>query len=309
MAIDSGNGRKTPRRDSYEGNPLLAGISRDYITFNGTDESTSRDDLSRLGKVRGYLTADISTRWADLILIVCFALSGLIDSGAYNAYECFTSMQTGNTIFAALGVSNLPVPQPRYAWTKSVCSIIAFLLGAGVFGFLHRAIGERKRWVLAASFILQAVMIAVAAHLVARGHASGSPAKKPSIFGLPSDPGFPWMDLVPIGLLSFQAAGKITLSRALQYNGLPVVVLTTIYHDLVTNPAFYTNGLSGNPVRNRKVAGLVFYFGGAVAGGAFARSPVGFSGLLWTAAGVTLLIAVAWLFWREEAEKDEFDES
>jgi hypothetical protein len=40
-----------------------------------------------------YLEAEITTRWADLTLIVCFFISGIIDAGAYNAYECFCSMQ------------------------------------------------------------------------------------------------------------------------------------------------------------------------------------------------------------------------
>lgn len=47
----------------------------------------------RLQRTKSYLTADISTRWADLVLMVCFFVSGLVDSGAYNAYSCFVSMQ------------------------------------------------------------------------------------------------------------------------------------------------------------------------------------------------------------------------
>jgi hypothetical protein len=46
-----------------------------------------------LGKVKSHLSADVSTRWADLVLMVCFMVSGLVDSCAYNAYSCFVSMQ------------------------------------------------------------------------------------------------------------------------------------------------------------------------------------------------------------------------
>ena len=94
----------------------------------------------------------------------------------------------------------------------------------------------------------------------------------------------------------------------LELNLLPTVVLTTLYHDLITDPALLSAGLMGNIGRNRRLGGLVWYFGGAVAGGAFAKSSVGFSGLLWTAAAIQLVIVCAWLLWREDSEKgDEED--
>lgn len=155
------------------------------------------------------------------------------------------------------------------------------------------------------SFAVQAAFIAISAHMVARGFTSDSPAKKPSLLGLPSDPGFPWADLIPISLLSFQAAGKVVASRALQYNALPTVVLTTLYNDLMSDPGLLTSGLLDNVQRNRRLGGLIFYFGGAVAGGAFSRSSLGFSGLLWTAAAVKLVIVLSWLVWREDAGKEE----
>ena len=37
--------------------------------------------LSTSTKLKDHLTADISTRWAELILIVCFFISGIIDAG------------------------------------------------------------------------------------------------------------------------------------------------------------------------------------------------------------------------------------
>lgn len=52
-------------------------------------------DVSMSAKLKEHVNADIDTRWADLVLIVCFFISGSIDAGAYNAYECFSSMQVG----------------------------------------------------------------------------------------------------------------------------------------------------------------------------------------------------------------------
>ena len=216
--------------------------------------------------------------------------------------------QTGNTVFAALGVSNLPVSSPAFSWTKSVCSVVSFLLGSALIASFHRNFGERRRWVLALSFILQAILILVSAYLVHIGRSSDSPPteRKPHFLRLPEDPGFPWFDLIPIGLLSFQAAGKVVASRALQYDDLPCVVLTTLYTDLISDPGLLSAGLFSNVQRNRKAGGVAFYFAGAVVGGIAARNSIRFSGALWIAAGIQLSMAALWMIWRAEGE--DFDE-
>ena len=168
---------------------------------------------------------------------------------------------------------------------------------------------------LAASFSFQMLVAALAAVLVHSGESSESPVRpgEPSapeltsltvMGGIPRDIGFPTMDLVAIGLLSFQAAGKVVASRVLGFNALPSVVLTTLYNDLASDPALFTAGLMGNVQRNRRSGGLLFYIFGALLGGVFARSSVGFAGALWFTAGVKVLIVVAWLMWREEKEKE-----
>ena len=45
--------------------------------------------------VRQYLAANISTRHADLPLLACCFVTGIIDAGAYNAWGTFMGMQTG----------------------------------------------------------------------------------------------------------------------------------------------------------------------------------------------------------------------
>lgn len=42
-----------------------------------------------------------------------------------------------------------------------------------------------------------------------------------------------YLDLLPIGLLAFQAAGQVTLSRILSHSDLPTIVISTLYHDFV----------------------------------------------------------------------------
>lgn len=61
--------------------------------------SVKPQEGSHLTRLQDYLTSDIETHWAELPLIVCFFISGIIDAGAYNAYECFCSMQVGSHLF------------------------------------------------------------------------------------------------------------------------------------------------------------------------------------------------------------------
>ena len=221
-----------------------------------------------------------------------------------------TRVKTGNTVFAALGVSDLPVGSPSLAWTKSLCSVVCYLLGSFVSGSYHRTFGERKRWVLAVSFTFQAALILISGVLVQRGQSSGSPVaqSEPSLLTIPADPSFPWADLVPIGLLSFQSAMKVISSRVLEYTALPVVVLTTLYSDLISDPSLFSAGLISNVQRNRRAGGVVFYFAGAMIGGVASSRAIGFSGGLFIAALIQIATAAAWLLWRGESEKKDDEE-
>jgi hypothetical protein len=164
--------------------------------------------------------------------------------------------------------------------------------------------------VLALSFLIQGGFIAVSAILVKRGTSSGSPPSEgdPSISTIPANPGFPWIDLVPIGLLSFQAAGKVIASRILEYTGLPCVVLTTLYSDLISDPGLFTAGLYSNVQRNRRAGGAALYFVGAVVGGVAASTPMGFSGGLWMAAVMHFVIMGFWMSWWAENDTNSSDE-
>lgn len=115
---------------------------------------------------------------------------------------------------------------------------------------------------------------------------------------------FPW-DLLPIALLSFQAAGKVVASRVLEHTQLPTIVISVLYTDLVSDPSFFSGGLFGNGPRNRRLGGVLFYFAGAVLGGVFASSRFGFAGALWVAAVVKGGIVLGWFGWREREEVEE----
>lgn len=103
-----------------------------------------------------------------------------------------------------------------------------------------------------------------------------------------------WNVLLPIALVAFQSCGQAVTSRALKYNSLTSVVLTSIYCDLFSDPDLF--GLN-NAERNRRVGAPVMLLIGAIIGGFFAHSEFGIAGALWTAAGLKLLAIITWLVW------------
>jgi hypothetical protein len=108
-----------------------------------------------------------------------------------------------------------------------------------------------------------------------------------------------WPVLVPIALIAFQSCGQAVTSRALQYNALTSVVLTSIYCDLFSD----ANLLAAHNVeRNRRVAAPLLLLIGAVLGGFLAHSSVGTAGALWVAAALKLGVIVAWFFWPAETD-------
>ena len=251
-------------------------------------------------------TAEIDTKWGDIVLIGCFFCSGLIDATAFNIYGCFVSMQTGNTIFAALGVSGLPDTSPTFSWTKALMAIVCFILGALAFATFHRLLSPRKRWVLVASFGFQCSMIIVTASLVTAGVVSNKRqvlATKEREQTTKINTSFPFVDLLPIGLLAFQSAGQVVASRVLKYNAMPTVVLTTLYTDLMMDSHLLTAGLFEDPQRKRRAASAIMLFVGAVIGGVIAKSWIGFAGALWIGAFVKGLMVFAWIFWKPLADE------
>jgi hypothetical protein len=140
--------------------------------------------------------------------------------------------------------------------------------------------------------------------LVHQSHSSGAPGPE----FIPEDPGFPWIDLIPIALLAFQAAAKVIASRVLECGALPCIVLTTLYADLVSDPSFFSAGLFGNAQRNRRVSGALVYFVGAVLGGVAAATSIGFFGGLYIAAGLQVATAIAWLLWSADEPEEGEDE-
>ncbi|CEF74714.1 hypothetical protein FGSG_02423 [Fusarium graminearum PH-1] len=244
-------------------------------------------------------TSDIDTRWGDLLLLVCFFIAGLVDSAAFNMYGCFVR----NTIFVGLGVSHQPENLPGKAWSRCLVAIVCFGVGALFFSTVHRHFGPQKRWVLMLSFFIQAMLTGLVALLATTGAVWNNPHGRSTthegdwiIERVQNS--FPASDYAAIAILAFQSAGQIVASRALKYNSMPTVVLTSLYCDMMSDAKLFTAPITDNADRNRRAVGAVLLFLGAVCGGFLSKSWVGFAGALWIAAFLKLCITFAWVLWK-----------
>ncbi|CDM30619.1 hypothetical protein DTO013E5_2443 [Penicillium roqueforti] len=232
---------------------------------------------------------------ADLVCLLLTFLTGLCDSSAYNAWSCFLGMQTGNTIFLGLGASNQPTNKP-WGWLKSLVSIASFFFGSMIFSLAMRTVGALRRGTLFISFLVQTLLIIIAVALI-EADIIPHTSHDATLSGGPL-----FLELIPIALLAFQSAGGMTCSRALGYNEIPTVVLTSVYFDIASDPKI-TDKPTTNVKRNRRVAGVVCLLVGAIVGGWLSRSSGGMQSALWMAAGLKFVAAIAWLFWKAAPAK------
>ncbi|KAI0423948.1 hypothetical protein F5Y09DRAFT_167347 [Xylaria sp. FL1042] len=234
---------------------------------------------------RKSMTTDIRRDWTDLVLLVCYIVTGLLDSASISTWGSFVSMQTGNTVYFGLGIA---APHESTRWIKSGTSLGFFCVGSVFFSSFHRFFSPKRRWVLCASFIVQLILIVIAAAILTFGPKSLDP--KESIG---------WAELVPIALIAFQSCGQAVASRALKHNALTSVVLTSIYCDLFSDANLL---VAHNVDRNRRVAAPVLLLIGAILGGLLAHSSAGCAGALWISAALKFAVVLAWFFWPEETE-------
>ncbi|KAK2745659.1 hypothetical protein FQN57_003555 [Myotisia sp. PD_48] len=283
---------RLPRR--FDGNRIRSGNSSMTIVAEGDDGNTKF-----LGSgLRKYLTEDISPVRVDILLVACSFVSGVLDSAAFNAWGSFASMQTGNIIFLALGVSGQP-PDPPNRWAKSLIAIGTFGLGVLFFKYACQYLRPLRRSTLLASFCLQTAAILISSILVQTGVVDSSTEA--------SSHGVHWIQVLPLALLAFQAAGQIVTSRLLGLDEIPTLVLTTVICDLLMGRHLFNwhEGWKKNHIRVRRLATLLALFSGAMLSGGLSKVG-GLSAPLWLATGVKMVITACWVVWRRmEYESDE----
>ncbi|OHW98219.1 DUF1275 domain-containing protein [Colletotrichum incanum] len=296
-----------------EGN--YGSVTNSVPVVNGDSRASGDEEQPLLGggrkpaskSLRKKLTTDVKRDWADLVLLACYIITGLLDSSSISIWGSFVSMQTGNvplrmpttplppkcahphlgnTVYIGLG---LAAPTESTRWIKSATSLGSFCLGSFFFSRFHRLFSPKRRWVLCASFIAQTLLCIAAALILTIGPKAGKDE-------------ISWNVLVPIALIAFQSCGQAVTSRALKYNALTSVVLTSIYCDLFSDAELFA---VHNTERNRRVGAPALLLVGAILGGLFAHTSLGIAGALWTASILKFLVVLSWFLWPGEPTSDE----
>ncbi|KAL8647213.1 MAG: hypothetical protein Q9226_006525 [Calogaya cf. arnoldii] len=244
-----------------------------------------KDQLARRN-VRRYLTETVDVNYAPLPLLVCCFLVGLIDAASYNAWSVFMSMQTGNTIFLALSTASLPAGSDSFKWARSAVSILSMMVGSFIAGQVYPAVGLTRRSTLVASFLLQALCIAIAAILVQTDAVPETNATEKIV-------------LVAIPFLAAQSGAQVATAKSLGFSELPTTVLTSTYNDLATD----TNLLAwNNPKRDRRVGSVVIMMLGGISGAWLVQGTGTIIPVLWLGAAVKVLLAFSWLLFPADSE-------
>ncbi|TQV90730.1 hypothetical protein V2A60_006938 [Cordyceps javanica] len=262
-------------------------------TMSSSGESKQDPESGRTLEKQSFFAKyvkEVDNKRAYVPMLVCCFLSGLTDGTIYNAYGTFVSMQTGNTIFVALGTSGYN--NKPYGWARSLCSIGFFIIGSFCFARFAMLLGGKRRGVLSLSFLGQAILVMLAAALIQGGVIDGSyPSHR-----APGSVDF--KEIAVIALLSFQAAGQIVSSRSLSVGEIPTVVVTSMLCDLMSDPALLA--WAKNDKRNRRFMAFVLTLVGAICGGWISKASGAVQPSLWTVAGIKLVLAISWLFWKEK---------
>jgi len=239
--------------------------------------------VGETSKKQDYWTSEIDVKRADLLLLACCFVTGLLDTSTFRNWAAFVSMQTGNTIIICLSTAGLPVGQP-WAWAATLISLVAFFVGAFVCTRLCNLLGPKRRIVLTANFLLQTLLIIVAAALATSSilisDVDGDSAE------ILHDPRI----LIAIAPLAFQSGATIATSRLLGFgNEIPVTVYTSTYAALAADPKLFQ--LRGNRPRDRRVAAVICVFAGAFVATWVEKRSEGILVTFWTSAGIKLVIA------------------
>jgi len=172
-------------------------------------------------------------------------------------------------------------------------------------------LGERKRWVVVGAFLGQALLVVAVALLQSfpktrfdrfgpaeRQH-TGEYLLRRDVFTFGRQGYTPtWVDLLPIGLLSFQSAGGFVASRVFKFTFLQTTAVTALPADVLLEAHTLRRGILGNGDLNRRVLGFVAFVGGAALGGGLFSWSVG--AVLWVAAAGKLVLVGVLFLWRAE---------
>lgn len=216
-------------------------------------------------------------------LLLSFA-TGVQDAATWVDYGVFASNQTGNTVLISIMAAGLASGAYSFAIT---CSSLGSFIGGGlIMGQLGNYFGPRKRLWLLVSSLLQTAMVYAAA-----GIQYSFPKKR--------------HDAVAAGvmtLLAFASGGQVAMSRSLRLTEITTAMATSVYVDVVVDPALLK---IHNRRRNRRILFLCMLTAGCFAG-AFAQKNVS-SGFTIILSGIVKSLVTGLLLLNRPIAKNEVE--
>ncbi|KAI0018007.1 DUF1275 domain protein [Xylariomycetidae sp. FL0641] len=252
------------------------------------DEEKQQASSTTTGpRLTKHFSEVVESNFGAYPLLACCFTTGLTDGTLFNAFSTFVSMQTGNTVFIALGTAGRDtIP---YSWAFSLASLGCFVFGCAFFSRLNKMMGGgRLRRSLVVAFLLQTIFVAISAGIIDGNVVDDH---------YPEDHGeehTQWTIFIPVALLSFQAASQIVTSRALAVGEVPTVVITSLLCDLVSDDKLFAPLLQ-NVKRNRRVVGFVLTLLGAIAAAHISKSTSAVQPALWFACAIKAVITLVFL--------------
>lgn len=214
-------------------------------------------------------------------LLLSFA-TGVQDAATWVDYGVFASNQTGNTVLLSIMAAGLT--HGAYSFAIIGASLGSFIGGGLIMGQMGNYFGSRKRlWILFSS-IVQTGMVYGAAGIQ---------------YSFPLRPHGPVAAGV-MTLLAFASGAQVAMSRSLRLTEITTAMATSVYVDVVVDPAILK---LHNRRRNRRILFLGMLTAGCFAG-AFAQKNVGSGFTIILSAIVKSLVTALFLFNRHIAKSD-----
>jgi uncharacterized membrane protein YoaK (UPF0700 family) len=205
-----------------------------------------------------------------------YSCTGIQDAVSFPDYHCFTSNQTGNTVFLMLAIV-LPELDGEMFMTVNIGAALGFFLGAGFLtGQLSHIIGPRQRWWLIFCNLFQTCLVFIAAALQYR---YGTDLHGP-------------VAITVISLLAFASGSQVVQSRSLAMTEISTAMATAAWVDLMIDPHMFT--LKNRP-RNRRVSFLFALILGSLVGAGIYKT-AGSAAALFVSAGGKLVVTLMYLF-------------
>lgn len=210
-----------------------------------------------------------------------------LDAISFPDYHCFSSNQTGNTVFLAVA---LVIPQlngDAFYTANIAVALGLFLAGGYLTGQLSHIVGPRLRIWLILCNLTQTLLVLAAAALQ-------------HVFGvLPTGR----ISLLVIALLAFASGSQVVQSRSLRMTEISTAMATAAWVDLLIDPHLMAVREKNRP-RNRRLAFLVALIAGSLLGAGIYRT-AGSAVAIFVSAGGKAVVTGMFFLNGAEGEKEQ----